>query len=139
MTDWYDNVTAPTDANGEMVPLDTRELLFDGKRSRVMCYLYGPTTRIWYVEFAGVGERPHLSDCTLPDSWERLEKDAAKDPCVYFGYGAKGLCGYFGMDDAHDCKGCPAYEDSLYCDCNIKMTRDIIRRAKALAGVTDGE
>lgn len=127
MTDWYDNVTAPTDANGEMVPLDTRELLFDGKRSRVMCYLYGPTTRRWYVEFAGVGERPHLSDCTLPDSWERLEEDAAKDPCAYFGYG----------DDSiyNKCQSCTAYGD----DCGPAMAQDVVRRAKALAGVTDGE
>lgn len=127
MTDWYDNVTAPTDANGEMVPLDTRELLFDGKRSRVMFYLYGPTTRRWYVEFAGVGERPHLSDCTLPDSWEQLEEDAMF-----------GACHYFGMEHADVCDGCqscPAYGD----DCAPVMARDIIRRAKALAGVTDDE
>lgn len=128
MTNWYDNVPAPTDRNGHEVPLDTRELVFDGERRSVMCYLYGPTTRKWYVEFAGVGERPHLSSCTLPDSWERLEEDAKK-----------GLCEYFGMGDAPDCKGCPAYEDRLSCACNIKMASDIVNRAKALAGVTDGE
>lgn len=128
MANWYDSVPAPVDSNGREVPLDTRELLLDGKRSSVMCYLYGPTTREWYVEFAGVGERPNLSACTMPDSWERLEEDAAK-----------GLCGYFGMDDAPDCKGCPAYEDRLSCACNITMAQDIIRRAKAFAVVTDGE
>ena len=122
---WYDNVPEPVDANGHEVPLDTRELLLDGKRSSVMCYLYGPTTRKWYVEFAGVDEQRHLNSCTLPDSWERLEKDAAKDPCVYFG------CG----DDSiyNKCTSCPAYGD----DCGPAMAQDVVRRAKALAGVTE--
>lgn len=128
MTNWYDSVPAPVDANGELVPLDTRELVLDGERRSVMCYIYGPTTRKWWVEFAGVDEQRHLNACTLPDSWERLEDDAAK-----------GVCGYFGMDDAPDCKGCPAYEDRLSCACNITMASDIISRAKAIAGVADGE
>ena len=128
MANWYDNVPAPVDSNGREVPLDTRELLFDGKRSRVMCYLYGPATLKWYVEFAGVGERPHLSACTLPDSWERLEEDSSN-----------GLCEYFGMGDAEDCKGCPAYGDRLSIPCSSVMARDIIRRAKALSGVADDE
>lgn len=29
MADWYDNVPAPTDANGEPVPLDTREMTLE--------------------------------------------------------------------------------------------------------------
>ena len=125
---WYDNVPEPVDANGHEVPLDTRELLLDGKRSSVMCYLYGPTTRKRNVEFAGVDEQRHLNSCTLPDSWERLEKDTSN-----------GLCEYFGMGDAEDCKGCPAYGYRLSGGCSSVMARDIIRRAKALAGVTDGE
>ena len=35
---------------------------------------------------------------TRPDSWERLEEDAAKDECDYFGFYAK------------ECCGCPAYK-----------------------------
>lgn len=127
MANWFDNVPAPVDANGHEVPLDTRELVFDGERREVYCFIYSIGRGSWNVGFKGSCGSA-LNACTLPDSWERLEDDAAK-----------GLCGYFGMDDAPDCKGCPAYEDRLSCDCNIKMTRDIIRRAKALAGVTDGE
>lgn len=126
MTNWYDNVPAPLDANGREVPLDTRELVFDGERRSVVCYAYGTTTLKWYVGFEGFC-RAALSACTLPDSWERLEEDAAKDPCAYFGYG----------DDSiyNKCQSCTAYGD----DCGPAMAQDVVRRAKALAGVTDGE
>ena len=65
---------------------------------------------------------------TRPDSWERLEEDSTK-----------GLCEYFGMGDAEDCKGCHAYGNRLSIGCNSVMACDIIRRAKALAGVDDCE
>lgn len=129
MANWFDNVPAPVDANGREVPLDTKELMLDdGKVFKVGGIAYRNVECAWVADLVGFASKVPLNYCTLPDSWERLEDDAAK-----------GLCGYFGMDDAPDCKGCPAYEDRLSCDCNIKMTRDIIRRAKALAGVTDGE
>lgn len=56
-----------------------------------------------------------------PDSWERLEEDAAKSDCDYFGR------------DASDCDRCPARESTL--SCGQSKSLDIIRRAKALAGV----
>lgn len=56
-----------------------------------------------------------------PDSWERLEKDAAKGACAYFGSNEFSCkeCHFFGRE--HDCSGL--------------MAMDIVRRAKALAGV----
>ena len=54
------------------------------------------------------------------DSWERLEEDASKDTCVYFG-GTR----HFNCDE------CPA--DGA--NCFRLMKSDLIRRAKALAGV----
>lgn len=126
MANWYDNVPAPVDANGRMVPLDTREIAFDGKVRAVeeICY----KLHNWVVRFVGEEDFEFLHDCALPDSWERLEEDARN-----------GLCEYFGMGDAEDCKECPAYGDRLTPSCNSVMARDIIRRAKALAGVDDGE
>lgn len=126
MANWYDSVPAPLDSNGREVPLDTRELVCGGEVRAVK--EIGYKLHNWVVRVAGKEDFEFLHDCTLPDSLEQLEEDAAK-----------GLCGYFGMDDAPDCKGCPAYEDRLSCACNITMASDIIRRAKALAGVTDGE
>lgn len=58
-----------------------------------------------------------------PDSWERFVEDMQKSACAYFGYQHKGC-------DEGD--GCPA-RGALDCS-NRKMT-DLIRRAKALAGV----
>ena len=65
------------------------------------------------------------------DTWERLEKDAMKeDHCSYFGNHAK-------------CENCPAYRGEFVCitedyGCigNKLMKMDIVRRAKALAGVS---
>lgn len=122
MDNWYDNVPAPVDANGHEVPLDTKELVFDGKTREVWSITY--SSGRWSVGFKwSCGAA--LNSCTLPDSWERLEKDAAKDPCVYFG------CG----DDSiyNKCTSCPAYGD----DCGPAMAQDVVRRAKALAGVTE--
>ena len=58
-----------------------------------------------------------------PDSWERLEEDASKEPCLYFGFEDK-LCG--------DGAGCPANKLG---NCSKLKASDIIRRAKKLAGV----
>lgn len=59
-----------------------------------------------------------------PDSWERLEEDLTHSGC----------CAYFyHSTDGGTCDGCPAYE-SLG-DCWQARATDIVRRAKALAGV----
>lgn len=60
---------------------------------------------------------------TRPDSWGRLEEDAAK-----------GLCEYFGFSDrpCNEGEGCPAYEQG---GCAMYKAKDLVRRAKALAGV----
>lgn len=55
-----------------------------------------------------------------PDSWERLEEDAGKDCCVYYG-----------NIPWTSCDGCPAKGVE---DCNSTMARDLVRRAKKLAG-----
>lgn len=128
MTNWYDNVPAPLDANGREVPLDTRELVYKGETRDVLRIAYSVAIGRWVADLANTDEHPFLTNCTLPDSWERLEEDARS-----------GLCEYFGMGDSEDCKGCPAYDDRLSSPCSSAMARDIIRRAKAIAGVDDNE
>ena len=54
------------------------------------------------------------------DSWERLEEDAAKYPCLY----AEDVKG----SKLDSCSECPWWHNEV-------MARDIVRRAKALAGV----
>ena len=58
------------------------------------------------------------------DSWERLRADVAKPGC----------CEYFqGRGDVESCDGCPALEAKV--DCGQARAADVVRRAKALAGV----
>lgn len=133
MANWYDNVPAPMDADGREVPLDTRELVLMGKRREVYSYEYAPATKRWFVLFVDSRITGEVRDCTLPDStlpdsWDKLEEDAAK-----------GACGYFGMDSAPDCKGCPARGSRLSDGCNATVARDIVRRAKALTEVVSND
>lgn len=126
MANWYDDVPAPVDANGREVPLDTRELVYRGETREVYCFVYSIGRGGWNVGFKrSCGAA--LNACTLPDSWERLEKDAKKDACEYFCYGDYSIY--------NKCPSCPAYGD----DCGPAMAQDVVRRAKALAGVTDDE
>lgn len=53
-----------------------------------------------------------------PDTWERLEEDAEKDPCGYFGFDGEEICGK-----------CPASGKN----CEQTMARDLVRRCRALA------
>lgn len=85
------------------------------------------TTR--YVDESGTEFRDAARNLThiAPDSWERLEEDAAKHPCVYAG-GVKG--GKFSK-----CSECPWGNECDGSRAGEMMARDVIRRAKALAGV----
>ena len=56
-----------------------------------------------------------------PDSWGRLENDANAAVCVYFGASVK------------DCENC----DHNSWECSYDKARDLVRRAKALAGVSE--
>ena len=59
-----------------------------------------------------------------PDSWERIEEDAEKDPC-----------GYFGFDGEEPCGKCPASGKN----CEQQVARDLVRRCRALAERERGE
>lgn len=67
--------------------------------------------------------KPKWLTHTRPDSWEQLESEAVQDVCAYFGFLNK---------SCNDGDGCPANKPG---DCAKFKVLDIIRRAKALAGV----
>ena len=67
--------------------------------------------------------KPDQLTHTGPDSWERLEEDTMKSSCAYFGFADK---------PCNDGDGCPANKPG---DCAKFKAVDIVRRAKALAGV----
>ena len=60
----------------------------------------------------------------VADTWERLEEDAEKDPCGYFGFDGEEICGK-----------CPASGKN----CEQTMARDLVRRCRALAERERGE
>lgn len=64
---------------------------------------------------------------TRPDSWERLEEDIAKYPCIY----AEDVNG----SKFDSCSDCPWHSDCGGARASEVMARDIVRRAKALAKV----
>ena len=76
--------------------------------------------KTWYID-------PKKITHVQPDSWERLEMDAAKEPCDYFGVE---------HDEDKGCSGCPHLREGR--DCTIALQADLIRRAKALAGAEAG-
>ena len=66
---------------------------------------------------------------TRPDSWQRLDEDASKGVCEYAGAEPRGHI------DAHDCDTCRFYGKRGEFICEQQMAIDIVRRAKALAGI----
>ena len=88
------------------------------------------TTR--YVDESGTEFRDAARNLThtRPDSWERLEEDAGMYVCDY----ARGDV----AGGEHLCKGCP-YDvvDRDGMGCKQRMARDLVRRAKALAGAAE--
>ena len=118
------------DADGVPIEVgDTVYPLFDGK-------LF-PDTEPWHVARIKNSEEIYVEEGTglcaarhfthrKPDSWEQLEADSKLYCCEYFGRSYK------------KCLGCQADDPNYHpYDCNKAKTQDIVRRAKALAGVDD--
>ena len=76
--------------------------------------------------------KPDQLTHTRPDNWERLEEDAVKVVCEYAG----AVPDEFGD---YDCDTCRLFDARGNFICEQLMTREIVRRAKALAGVEVAE
>lgn len=113
---WARDVPSPMDADGRLVPLSTETLYTnDGERKTVEEIVFDGAW--WYVKCLET-TRLRLSRFHLykPDSWESLEEDARKAPREYI-----------------EGRGITAGIDGRV----AAMVGDIVRRAKALAGVSD--
>ena len=64
-----------------------------------------------------------------PDSWEKLEEDAMKGSCIYFGKI---------KDTSTVCSRCP-HGKKTGISCWQNMNLDLVRRAKRLAGIEEQE
>ena len=119
---WAMDVPAPVDRDGNVVPLTTRTL-YDGNGREVEVAeiaLVDSILRgrlVWRVRTnSGISLELNLLSLERPDSWERLEEDARKAPRDYI-----------------EARGIIAERDRRV----ATMTSDIVRRAKALAGVSE--
>lgn len=115
---WAKDVPAPMDADGRMVPLSVKTLFAgDGKMVTVDEVVFDGCQ--WYVKCSDTS-RLRLDGLHLykPDSWESLEEDARKAPREYI-----------------EGRGITAGRDGRV----AAMVGDIVRRAKALAGVSNGD
>ena len=115
MANWFDSVPAPVDSDGEIVPLLTKKL-YAGNGEALDVELIGFDGR-WVVTF----DRKDFFNLDWfylykPDSWESLEEDAKKAPRDYV-----------------EGRGIEVGSDGRV----TAMARDIVSRAKDLAGVSN--
>lgn len=77
----------------------------------------------WYAPSYRRDERVKRPIPEPPDTWERIEADAHKEPCDYFG-----------AKESRDCgEACPMFDEDA--SCVELMGVDLVRRCKALAVV----
>lgn len=123
---WAASVPAPKDADGEVVPLTTKVMYGDdGRELEIIFFKFNTDNRAtrWLAFCKNKdGDRGYAAVSSVhlrrPDSWERLEEDAAK-----------GICDYF---DHSSCLKCPGFNHASH-SCDKARAQDIVRRAKALA------
>ena len=124
----------------------------DGKAIRIGDVVYGEDGRKWLVRGIHYGEtkrndpvhqvhavdeqrhwrglKPEWLSHERPDSWEKLEEDMMRGTsCRYFG------C----VEFASDCLDCPHGLDQTGVLCWKNERIDILKRAKKLAGMEEGE
>lgn len=125
---WAKGVPAPVDADGEVVPLDTTELYTDKGEMFFVGDIRFDGYR-WYVCGTGSGMPHCLKQLhrTWQDSWKKLEEDVQKVV-------GSNVCGYFDKagKPCGDCPACRAQDK-----CPSVALQDVMRRAKALAGVSE--
>lgn len=123
------NIPVPMDANGCVVPLDTRELVYRGETHEVYGFSFDYSARYGRRNWGAVFENNdviRLNACTMPDSWEKLEEDLDRSADA-LDYEA---CTYFGKS-AFDCSSCIADKSET---CERVVMRDIADRIRKLRG-----
>lgn len=119
---WAEDVPAPRDADGEVVPLDATELYTDeGEMVYVERITFNEFS--WHVWDSGGVYRLNTLHRTERDSWEKLEEDIQK-------VAESDVCGYFDKVDKL-CGDCPARRTQDRC-ASVAL-QDVMLRAKAIA------
>ena len=125
------------DADGVPIRVGDTVYFADGNRSALIVERIDANGGKPAVDLVYAGERIHWHSANPeklthepPDSWERLEEDAAKRVCEYAG-AQKSIADA----DRYTCLECPYDEPGPHTDagCHERMRLDLVRRAKALA------
>lgn len=114
------------DADGVEIEVGDTVWTLDGLEGVVTKVEDGAAYIAYESDYAQREEAANLTHAR-PDSWERLEEDAVKHPCDYAEV-VKGRA-------FSDCENCPWWSKCRGDKKTEMMARDIIRRAKKLAGV----
>ena len=117
-----EGVEWPRFEDGELVKIGDEVEFHDGEIEKVLQVftgcdgytLYGETKEE-FSEYGTPVDRPEPED-----TQEKIDADAEKDFCVYFGWGGK---------QCDDDGGCPAFAVG---DCRSIMIRDLLRRQREL-------
>lgn len=135
---WAEDVPAPVDRDGNVVPLMTRELYdetgckFAVSEIALANFMFseGQTWRVKRTNgLAMMLDRCHLE---RPDSWEQLLKDLDKAAATP---GNRSTCSYLTGDAGTRCEKCKSYKRDRWCA--QTMTADIARRVRALREVDE--
>ena len=131
---WAHGVPAPMDADGEVVPLDTRVMYTHrGKRIELTEFDLLHSVLSGGFVWRAIRNTGHgVEDLKLdflhlrrPDSWERLEEDVKRYEFM------RTCCSYYNRSDV-ECPECPA--NGRGCG-GYRIAWDVLHRAKALAGL----
>lgn len=118
-------VALPMDADGHSIPLDTKVLYSGPDKVKVLSFSYYPVADYWTVDYYRsdfCGKRCLSTELRLSpsDSWKQWEEDAMLGAALYcnrrFGEGKAAELGFGTRGE---------------------MVRDLMARAKRLAGVCD--
>ena len=132
----YDRMRLPVDADGVPIRIGD-EVDVDGYAMTVLGYRLHDGRVLLIVEdkrlelvFTPEPSGVRHFKPEPPDSWEKLEEDASKNPCSYFGK----------LEDPSVlCTTCPHGKEITGRGCMKNMKLDLIERAKRLAGIEEQE
>lgn len=126
----------PLDADGVPIRIGD-EMNIDGDAMTVLGYRLRNDMMLLVVEDKKTGlflapesSRVRHFKPEPADSWEKLEEDALKNPCRYFG---------MFDDQSTSCTACPHGPWATDRICGENMRLDLIKRAKRLAGIEEQE
>ena len=131
--DWHETgervkrpVQSVLDADGVEIKVGDTVWTLDGLEGVVTKVEDGAAYIAYESDYAQCEDAANLTH-TRPDSWERFVEDMQKSSCSYFGYQHK---------ECNEGDGCPARG---VLDCSNRKMADLVRRAKALAGIEVSE